>query len=740
MRCTELLARLLFALLLVTSGNAVPDDVGTGESVAYLKTLLIRSLDDEEAFSRHAIHYLALTGQESIPFVDNLAGNYPLVWLNLIQQFQQFLPDCPEALSLLDSILNFFIRESSFVVHWERQWKDWQQKLEEQPDKFLLHWLVREWLRLVPGGGHWKAEQFWQSWLTGQTITPEMEQLGQLHYPAPCRNTPKPDEGTFGLPGASAHLLHDRGGGPDVVIRPGGSTPYHPNRQKLEHAARFHHFAASHPSRRSNAHTARNQVQENSLQKSFDDQQAQIQQRLNNQPLSAENWQAMISLLKSGLPKASNPEEVEQSIRHHENQLVRVKTHHGIMARFNTEPLQARKDHIAFLENEGGYLFSEARQQHDIEAAQWEIRSLETFEAMSQNRQQMTMVEYRHWLEHNMAEFTGLRHHPQLTAPIQWEQQGVQLSGRVCHRKAGCFKKTWLSGITALSEADNPGALQNQNALMVLLDGIADLEKLRRQTLADIQAQQQQTPDENLLFTALETLGRGEDPLTQGIEQATESMVRVSYQHFPEGTERVLHALSRVDSAMDAVVEFIDDSTGNRVSAVWQQLDEITQARILGAGKVLSVLVPVAKVRALAELARVPSPALKKDGWHPDSVEARHKEWQEFYSPDRRIPGASEFEASLFRMSSGERVAHIKVTLKVVAQNYGWVKDNKISKMNDRDVYKGNDGFLYSIDSQHGRFEKNDPKSGKHIDEVDIDLNPVEKKYDSSGQHDLKVK
>ncbi|WP_252177429.1 hypothetical protein [Endozoicomonas sp. 4G] len=543
MRCTGLLARLVFVLLLVASGNAMLDDVSASESVTYLETLLIQALEDEATLSRHAIQYLALTGQDSRSFIDNLAGNYSLPWLNMIQQFQHSLPGCSEEPFLLESILNFFIRKTSFTLHWEAQWRGWQQALKNQPDHFLLHWLARDWLRWVPGGGHWKADQFWQSWLAEQAITPDWKRLGQLHYPGPCQDVSKQSGGAFGLPGASAHILHDRGGGQDVVIRRGGSTPYHPARQTLRHATRFYHFVASHSSRRGSTHRASSHVQENVLQKSFDEQQAQIQQRLNSSPLSEQNWQAMIDLLESVLPKASNPEEARQLVSRHRSQLGLVKTHHSIVARFDTEPIQARKNHITFLENEGRSLFSEARRQHDIEAAQWEIRSFEMFEAMSQNRQQMTTDEYRNWLEYSMAEFNGLRHHPQLTAPIRWEQHGAQFSARVCHRQAGCFKKIWASGITALGEADNPSELQNHNALMVLLDGVADLEKLRLQALADIQAQRQQTPDENLLFTALETLGRGEDPLTQGIEQATESMVRVSYQHFPEGTERVLHAL-----------------------------------------------------------------------------------------------------------------------------------------------------------------------------------------------------
>ena len=48
----------------------------------------------------------------------------------------------------------------------------------------------------------------------------------------------------------------------------------------------------------------------------------------------------------------------------------------------------------------------------------------------------------------------------------------------------------------------------------------------------------------------------------------------------------------------------MDDNTGNTASAVWQELDEPTQARILGAGRVFSVVVPVARVKGLAEIGK----------------------------------------------------------------------------------------------------------------------------------------
>ncbi|HHQ6628036.1 TPA: hypothetical protein ACSTL5_004581 [Serratia fonticola] len=48
----------------------------------------------------------------------------------------------------------------------------------------------------------------------------------------------------------------------------------------------------------------------------------------------------------------------------------------------------------------------------------------------------------------------------------------------------------------------------------------------------------------------------------------------------------------------------------------------------------------------------------------------------------------NHYEASLVGLPSGERVA----------QSNGWVKDNKLTKMNNRDVYRGSDGNLYALD------------------------------------------
>jgi filamentous hemagglutinin len=100
----------------------------------------------------------------------------------------------------------------------------------------------------------------------------------------------------------------------------------------------------------------------------------------------------------------------------------------------------------------------------------------------------------------------------------------------------------------------------------------------------------------------------------------------------------------------------------------------------------------------------------------------------------------NHYEASLVGLPPGERVAQVKQMASSVAQSNGWVKDNKLTKMNNRDVYRGSDGNLYALDTQHGRFELVNAKNGKHQGEVDMGLKFIEGSKDTSGGHDLKVK
>ncbi|OHV55866.1 hypothetical protein BB987_06590 [Photorhabdus temperata] len=100
----------------------------------------------------------------------------------------------------------------------------------------------------------------------------------------------------------------------------------------------------------------------------------------------------------------------------------------------------------------------------------------------------------------------------------------------------------------------------------------------------------------------------------------------------------------------------------------------------------------------------------------------------------------NHFEESLHNLPPGERVAQVKQMAAQVISSNGMIKDNRLTKLNNRDVYKGKDGYLYALDTQHGRFEQVHPKTGKHQGEVDMGMRPIDNSIDKSGSHDLKVK
>ncbi len=110
--------------------------------------------------------------------------------------------------------------------------------------------------------------------------------------------------------------------------------------------------------------------------------------------------------------------------------------------------------------------------------------------------------------------------------------------------------------------------------------------------------------------------------------------------------------------------------------------------------------------------------------------------------PKGALPGGqtvAQFEKSLSSLPPGERVAEIKSAAASVMVANGLVKNNKLSKLNGRDVYDSNDGNLYAMDTQHGRFEVINPKNGKHLGEVNFEFKQT-KPADKTGGHDLKIK
>ncbi len=111
--------------------------------------------------------------------------------------------------------------------------------------------------------------------------------------------------------------------------------------------------------------------------------------------------------------------------------------------------------------------------------------------------------------------------------------------------------------------------------------------------------------------------------------------------------------------------------------------------------------------------------------------------WVDPFGLNARPETAAQFEKRISnKMSPAERVIAVKGKIAKVARKNGWEYDSKLSRINDRDVYRTKDGELRAADTQHGRIEYTD-KKGRHIDEVNID-GEFKDKTDKKGGHNLK--
>ena len=106
-----------------------------------------------------------------------------------------------------------------------------------------------------------------------------------------------------------------------------------------------------------------------------------------------------------------------------------------------------------------------------------------------------------------------------------------------------------------------------------------------------------------------------------------------------------------------------------------------------------------------------------------------------------KLPGGTtvkDFKASLVKLPLGERVVKIKSMAEQVASSRSWTRAKNIERLNPkRTIYTDGTNF-YSLDTQHGRFEKLN-KKGKHMGEVDMCLNE-KGNQDSSSEHDIRIK
>ena len=107
--------------------------------------------------------------------------------------------------------------------------------------------------------------------------------------------------------------------------------------------------------------------------------------------------------------------------------------------------------------------------------------------------------------------------------------------------------------------------------------------------------------------------------------------------------------------------------------------------------------------------------------------------------PPRAPPAfdVAGFEQRIAHLPANERVPAVYEAAERQANSFGYVRDQRVSALNDRRIYRDpTTGHYYSVDTQHGRFEHCDPR-GTHIIERKLDGTPVP--GSQSNDHSIRV-
>lgn len=247
------------------------------------------------------------------------------------------------------------------------------------------------------------------------------------------------------------------------------------------------------------------------------------------------------------------------------------------------------------------------------------------------------------------------------------------------------------------------------------LAGIKQTDKDRDQAIKDActQGNKGSLACSGLVNEAQSALAKYGDNVTYSL------IYRDLYPQDEANIESILKGLDPDSITRDVVIKGIVDANGGKLS--WSDVEtrydamtisvEIVRALVGGKGKAPEKLEMVGKIPHV----------------NPNTTIATGQT-------------VGTFEKSLASLPPRERVAIVKQAAPKAAAEHGMVKDNLLTKKNGgRDVYRGQDGNLYALDTQHGRFEVVSPK-GKHLGEVDFAMQKIPNSIDKSGGHDLKVK
>lgn len=111
---------------------------------------------------------------------------------------------------------------------------------------------------------------------------------------------------------------------------------------------------------------------------------------------------------------------------------------------------------------------------------------------------------------------------------------------------------------------------------------------------------------EGSLYEGLQSIGRGDDPFAQAINSVVEVGVELAAENYPEETQQAAQILLAAGDTISAGVKIVmETEAGETVTRYWNEIPETERNALIGAGSVISMVIPAAVVGKLRTLSNL---------------------------------------------------------------------------------------------------------------------------------------
>lgn len=225
------------------------------------------------------------------------------------------------------------------------------------------------------------------------------------------------------------------------------------------------------------------------------------------------------------------------------------------------------------------------------------------------------------WVKEQVAEGKPYDHDAVMQQALEFKARGVDMA------KLGAALTAFAAGgdVDIAAVAGQNAAENNGWSLAAILAVVTVVVAIANTSYVSIR--------EGGLHEGLQSIGRGDDPVSQALNSAVEAGAELAADRYPEKTQAVAEVLEAAGEKVAAGVKIFwtDTATGETVTRYWNEIPQEQRDAIVGGATVVTMVIPPGVVAKLKTLGNLEVPA---GDWIKDP---KHKNWDSVSEQDKQV-------------------------------------------------------------------------------------------------------